>query len=64
MGGGCEGVRTVAHRSVAQANEKVDTCSPVNFFMRKKLIFNSEIYFLVSYYLYNYWDEYYQLLGN
>ena len=26
------------------------------------MIFNSEIYFLESYYLYNYWDEYYQLL--
>ena len=25
------------------------------------MIFNSEIYFSVSYYLYNYWDEYYQL---
>ena len=28
------------------------------------MIFNSEIYFLVSYYLYNYWDEYYQVLRN
>ena len=29
-----------------------------------EMIYNLEIYFLVSYYLYNYWDQFDQLLGN